>query len=281
MDNNILPVVQESKESVIKWNYEPIKVQLTSFLEKYVGYVVSEDTLSDDKKTRAELNKVSKSIDDFRKTIKKDLLAPVDKFEDECKELVGMVKDVSSNIDDTVKEFELKKKEEKRAIANEILDEIKSHSEIPNEYLNRIEFKENFCNLSISKTQVREDIEQQLSLLDIEYKSHLEKVETIKSSVAESNKKLSVKLKEEDFVEKLKFKELSEIIVDISKRADEIFETENKVEEEKPVVIPVVEKPKKEEPIRTVTIEVTATDAQLVALKDFLKTNSISYNKLK
>lgn len=281
METTILPAVQEQKEGLIKWNHEAIKVQLSDFLSKYEGYEVSEDTLPEDKKTRAELNKVTKGIDDFRKKVKQELSAPIDVFEGQCKELTGMVSDVSSKIDEKVKEFEAKKKEEKRVIAQEIIDTLKSDYELPEEYSNRVELKETFCNLSISKSQVEQDVRVQLEALKSEYDTYIEKVKTVEASVEESNKKLTVKLDAQDFIEKLKYKELSQVIVDISNRAEAIYKTENEKPVEKQIEVPVVEKEAEMVDTMSFTLEVTGTKKQLEALKTFLVTNNITYTKLK
>lgn len=281
MEIEIVPAVREQKEGLITWNHESIKVQLADFLSKYEGYEVSEDTLPEDKKTRAELNKVTKGIDDFRKKIKQELSAPIEVFEGQCKELTGMVSDVSSKIDEKVKEFEVKKKEEKRAIAQEIIANIKSEYELPDDYSNRVELKETFCNLSTSKSQVEQDVRGQIDTLKTEYNSYLEKVKTVEASVEEANKKLTVKLDSQDFVEKLKYKELSQVIVDISNRAETIYKTENEKVVEKQIEVPVVEKEPEMVGTMSFTLEVTGTKKQLEALKTFLVTNNITYTKLK
>jgi hypothetical protein len=279
MEIQIIPAVEEQKEGLIKWNHAFIKTELAKFLSKYEGYEVSEDTLAEDKKTRAELNKVTKGIDDFRKTVKSELLAPIDFFEGQCKELTGMVSDVSSKIDEKVKEFETKKKEEKRILAQEVIDSIKSEYQLPENYSMKVELKESFCNLSTSKTQIEQDIRTQLDTLKSEYDTYLERVKTIEASVEEANKKLIVKLNAQDFVEKLNYKELSQVIVDISNRAEDIYKTENQKPVEKPIEIPVVEKETEKVEIMTFTIEVSGTLKQLQALKDFLLTNNINYTK--
>lgn len=273
----ILPVATQTTPGIINWNYKDIKDNLSKFLEKYENYVVQEQTLTDDKKTRAELNKISKNIDDFRKVVKVEISKPIKIFEDQCNELSEMVDDVSNKIDSKVKEFETIKKEEKRKEAQEIIKEICKNSELPEEYIKKIEFKENFTNLSITKKQISDDILLQIDTLKNEYKQFLENSEVIKIAIENANKDITTKLFADDCISQLSFRPVSEIVSIISSRVDTI---KNEVKKESDVIIQKVEEPKKEEELLTVSLEITATKTQFNGLKEFLTINKIKYKRI-
>lgn len=273
----ILPVATQATPSIINWNYKDIKDNLIQFLEKYENYVVQEQTLTDDKKTRAELNKISKNIDDFRKVIKVEVSKPIKVFEDQCNELSEMVDDVSNKIDSKVKEFETIKKEEKRREAEEIIKEISTNSELPEDYIKRIEFKENFTNLSITKKQVSDDVLSQIEILKNEYKQFLENSEVIKIAIENANKDITTKLFADDYISQLSFRPVSEIVSIISSRVDTI---KKEIKKESEVFIKKVEEPKPEEELLTVSLEITATKTQFNGIKEFLTINKINYKRI-
>ena len=97
----------------IEWNYEELKAQLTDGLAAYKGRVYDENSIGEAKKDRAALNKLASLIDDRRKDMKARYLAPYEQFEKQAKELVGLVKEQSAEIDAQVKAFDEARKAEK------------------------------------------------------------------------------------------------------------------------------------------------------------------------
>lgn len=100
----------------ITFNHEEIKQELSQRLEKYQGLVYSEDSIKEAKADRATLNKFKEAIENKRKEIKKQCLAPYEDFEKKVKEITAMVDKPISEIDNQVKSFEEKQKEEKKQI---------------------------------------------------------------------------------------------------------------------------------------------------------------------
>lgn len=99
--------------ATIDFNYEELKTELAGRLVAYKGLVVSEDGIKDAKKDRAALNALSKAIDDKRKDVKNACLKPYEDVERKAKELVGMIGEAITNIDDQVKAFSDKEKDDK------------------------------------------------------------------------------------------------------------------------------------------------------------------------
>ena len=103
----------------VEWNYTELKEQLTTALEKYKGIVYTEDMISQAKKDRAMLNKLADAIDAKRKEMKALYLHPYERFEAEAKELVGLVKAQSSEIDVQVKTFDEERKRKREEMIRE------------------------------------------------------------------------------------------------------------------------------------------------------------------
>lgn len=87
-------------------NYEEILESAKELAEKVKNVVVTEETIKASKKMLAEINKKVNELEDGRKDIKKEILAPYDEFEKKVKEIVNTVKDADSIVRGQVKELE-------------------------------------------------------------------------------------------------------------------------------------------------------------------------------
>lgn len=105
--------------SVIEFNFEELKSEITERLEYYNKLVVTEDGIKQAKSDKAKLNKLITVIEDERKETKRRCLEPYNGFETKCKELVMLIKAPVAKIDSQIKEFEDIKKQQK-------YDELKS-----------------------------------------------------------------------------------------------------------------------------------------------------------
>lgn len=92
--------------SAVEFNYEELKDNLQTNLQKYQNLVFTEETMKDGKKTRATLNTLKTALDTKRKEIKKQCLKPYEEFESKINELIGMVDDPIVAIDIQIKAFE-------------------------------------------------------------------------------------------------------------------------------------------------------------------------------
>lgn len=97
----------------VEWNYPEVKKWLEDGLAAYKGRVYTEETITQAKKDRANLNKLADAIAVKRREMKAVYLHPYEDFEAQAKELEGMVKAQSAEIDAQVKAFEDSRKEEK------------------------------------------------------------------------------------------------------------------------------------------------------------------------
>lgn len=97
----------------IEWNYPEVKKWLEDGLSAYKGRIYTEDTIAQAKKDRANLNKLADAIASKRREMKGVYLRPYEEFEGQTKELEGMVKAQSAEIDAQVKAFDEARKDEK------------------------------------------------------------------------------------------------------------------------------------------------------------------------
>lgn len=105
--------LEKSLPSVIDFNYEDIKADLTEKLVHYNSLVVTEDSIKAAKGDKALLNKLKEAFEANRKSVKNLCLAPYEDFEKKCKELVSMIENPIKAIDTQIKVFDDIKQTEK------------------------------------------------------------------------------------------------------------------------------------------------------------------------
>lgn len=118
MENTELVVNVEGGVATLT-NFESVKTRLNEILDSYKVVKVNNANINDIKKQRAELNGAEKAFVRKRIDEKNNFLAPFVVVEDQIKELEKLIKKVSKQIDDNIKEFEDAEKDEKQ---NEIID---------------------------------------------------------------------------------------------------------------------------------------------------------------
>ena len=114
--NEIKVVVQDAIISIEEQT--KVEQQINEIAKKFKNYLPTADTLPADRATRAELRKVTKSLDDKRKEIKKDFNKPLSEFEAWVKKASKPLIDAIDAIDKGIKEIE----ENERQIRISVID---------------------------------------------------------------------------------------------------------------------------------------------------------------
>lgn len=151
----------------IEWNHEELKQELAAQTARYNAMVYTEDQIKDAKSDRANLNKLYKAIDTARKEMKKRCLAPYEEFEAQCKELLQIVSEPMSLIDNQLAEYEEKRKAEKMDKVREIWAAIE---EKPEELQLERFFEEKMLNASTSLASIKNDLSHAVEV----YKTNIE-----------------------------------------------------------------------------------------------------------
>ena len=210
----------------IKINFEELKITLTDEIKRYAGLVVSKQTLKSSISSQKELAGLKRKIDTARKDIKRELLIPIKKFEDECKELYILVENAETPIKKQIEKFEIERKEEVEAqIVEDLIAEAKEQGisitveliDIPKQLMNKTVKKreiESFVNGAILK--IKNELEQKANELN-----------AIKNHIFSINSLLLLKspLKIDDFIydiNSLSYPEVIEKITGTGKRQQRI-----------------------------------------------------------
>lgn len=106
----------------IEFNYAELKGEIDAMLLKYKGKEKTDSSNYQERKSaRAALNALSKQLDDYRKSVKKRLLAVMESgtsdhpsFVDQMKDILGAIAMVVEEIDAGIKEYEENRRSSKR-----------------------------------------------------------------------------------------------------------------------------------------------------------------------
>lgn len=110
-----LDIKMPTLPAAIEGNFEELKQQLHDKMDRYRGAVYTDDQMRDAKQDLAMLRKLEKALSDERIRIKKEWLKPYEAFESNVKELAAIVHEPIALISAQTKDFEERKKAEKRA----------------------------------------------------------------------------------------------------------------------------------------------------------------------
>lgn len=270
MQIEIYNPVQGQPIPAVEWNYPEVKKWLEDGLAAYNGLVYTEDTINQAKKDRAALNKLADAIASKRREMKAVYLHPYEDFEAQAKELEGMVKAQSAEIDAQVKAFDEARKAEK-------LEHIKAqYSEIMGSLAALVPYEKihdkRWLNVSVSMTAICTEIaekaeEVQAALASIDALGLPEDMAKQVKSVYLDKLDLSAALAEKGRIER-------------NQQALRDYEAAQKKAAEAPQNVPheslgyaADEAPD----LVTVDFRIHATRDQLHALKAFLVDNKIKY----
>jgi len=109
-----LEVKEYQLPAEIQFNFDEIKAEISEKLQKFENLVYTDEQIKEAKADRSSLNKLKKALQDEKTRRKKEYLKPFEDFENKINEIIKLIDAPVSLIDKQVKEFEEKKKADKR-----------------------------------------------------------------------------------------------------------------------------------------------------------------------
>lgn len=149
--------VNAPKTQPVVFNYSELKEGLSTALADYKGKAYDESMLAEAKADTANLNKLKKALNDERIFRKKEFEAPFKVFEDQVKELCGMIDEATSGIKAQLDAYEQKRIEEKRDKIESLFAETVSLYPIEFLSLNQI-FNEKWLNKTTTEKAIANEI---------------------------------------------------------------------------------------------------------------------------
>lgn len=252
----------------IEFNFDELKAELVTRLEKYQNLTFTEETVKEAKETKAGLNKFKEAIETRRKEIKKLCLKPYEDFESKVKELTKLIDEPILAINLQLQAFEEKRINEKVAQIK------KSYEGIFEGYTGIIPFEKVFIEQWKNSTFKLNKIRVELQVMFDQITGELK---TINEMNLPENMELQVKdvyLRSFNFAQAIQEKNRLE---ELQKKLQEQEKFQIK---ETPVEVSLTEPSKKE--ISEIKIHerkfwVRGTKEQLINLGNYLKDNNIEY----
>lgn len=256
--------------SKVEDNIAEAKEYALSLKEYYGTLVFNDDQLKEAKDERASINKLVKSIADYRKNIVAEFKKPIEQFETTAKETEKILKETSDFVDVQVKNFENKEKEKKmeeiEKIYNAQIEELKDVISI-----NQL-FNDKWLNKGTTLQSIEDEI-----------KSRLDDIRSGLKAIEELHSEFELEIKNtylQDF-------DLSKAIIK-NNQLKEQKERLSKVEEKKEEIVQekvetMLKKEVKEDvsdPILTYTLKITAPLSKQQALRKFLDLNKMTFEKV-
>ena len=252
---NDLQIVNLEQMDIAMWNFEQLKGELSKALSFYETMVYTDETIKTAKNNKATLAKAKKLIEDKRKAYKAKCLAPYEALEPQMKELVSMIEEQRVTIDNVVKDYIERQKQEKEA-------EVRAYynkkafvlGELADTLYGKI-LSPKWLNVSTSKAKYEEEIQV-----------------AINSALQDIN---DIKAMESPFVETLLEKYVDTLSIEQVKAKQEELTIATK---KALFVTPVVPKQeRKSDTVEGVNVKIYATDNQMNQIYDFMKAIGVSY----
>lgn len=154
---NLVPVQVKGNVGTIEDNLDLVELSIREKVQEYAAVVVTEDNVKDGKRFLADIRKEKKALDDERKAIKTQWMAPYDAFEKRAKQIIALYDEPVKIINDQLAEFEEQRKAMKRQEIEAAYDFVKGDLAdwLP---LDRI-YNPKWENATYSAKKVREDME--------------------------------------------------------------------------------------------------------------------------
>ena len=269
----------------IKFNFEQLKQEITTKVENYKNIVYSEENIKEAKADRANFNKLAKALNDEKIRVKNTVLEPYLPFEKQCNELIDLVKEASTHADTQIKSYEQQIKDEKlKQIMNFFLENVGDYADLIN--FDDI-YNERWLNVTYKMEQIEKDIlhtlaktKTDMAVIDSQFKEEdinkqvkMEYFNNIANpsvltmailkgnTIIENNKKL----------EMLKQKEES---------SQNITKNEEKITNSTENITQSLGNSPEDEELQILDFRVHVTQRQKFALKEFLKSNNIKFERV-
>lgn len=259
-------------------NYEPLKAWALEQVAAYKGLIVEEDGIASAKTDCAKLRKIAKSASDYRISIKKEHEAKIAKTMEQLKEITDIFNGAAADIDAQVKEFDEKRKEEKRSAIGKI-------------YADNIQDMEQFLPLQkiwndkwMNKGYGLDAITKEIKTLVESTQDNIKTIQMLGTKY--ESQMISAYLANLQMSDAIKKKtELEQIEAEMERRrkAQEEAEQKSKEEEtnrEQEEPVQQEEVPKTEEPTFRLAFEVFGNREQLNALVSYLRQSGVEYKRL-
>lgn len=122
---DLVPVQVKGNIGTIEDNLDLVEASIREKVKEYAVVVVTEDSIKDEKRFLADIRKEKNALDEERRSIKAQWMAPYDAFEKRAKQIIALYDEPVKIIDGQLKEYEEQRRLMKRQVIETIYDSVK------------------------------------------------------------------------------------------------------------------------------------------------------------
>ncbi len=216
---------------VITTNFEEVKKYIEGKRDMYKGVIVTEDTLKESRADLSDLIKIRTSIEEFRKSKKKEMLVPITAFENQCKKLLAIEAEAEAPLAAGINKLDEERRQKKRELAKKLIQEAITARGLNTKFASRLELKDSYVLLTATQKGVKTEIGQDADALLALQNAEEENIALIKDTVNKENADLLTALKPGEFASLIDKKPIRDIMELIRCRASDIREAQKLAEE--------------------------------------------------
>lgn len=277
------PVIFEAKITAgsIWDNLAEAKKAVLADAERFVGLKFEDDQYREAKAVRAELKKKIEAIDEVKKGIKKQWNEPYFKFEAECKEMMEAIAKVTAPIDEQIKAYEARMKEQKKVFVTEYLERFinEGYSDLKEilEQTGGFTVNPSWYNASSKITDAQRELKMELDMI----RKDLMVLEEARKTVPEDIY-LAMETAYKANGRSIESAQRARIVAENARKAREAVDTRQKPTEKPTETEPAPQKTSEDEAkVYKMTVEFSHTDVRkFQELVQFLKANGFHCRKI-
>lgn len=264
--------------------YQDLKAKVDELAKGWDTYVVTSKSYPYDKKTKAELNRIRKALNDRRKDITKQASQPIDEFTALIKGLDLEIKEAVDHINEGIKVFDEKAKKDKHQQNLIKLGKIATECGIA---LQKLEYNPNWDNKSTSWNTIEEEARQQFEAILEQEKARKEAEQVIANKANEYTKPA---MTASPYLQMLNYKSLPDVLTQMDNDHKYLIEQAKQQEENRKKAVQALEKHGDKyidaktgevvDKLHTVTLRLRGTKEQMTALSNFIKDWGIDYERV-
>ena len=282
-ENEEFPISYKAAEVDFQ-GYEALDAKVDAMTKDWDKYVVTAESYSYDKKTRAELNRIRRALSDRRKVIVKESSQQITEFNTKVKGLDLKIKGVVDHLSEGLKAFDDQARKDKHQ------QNLLRLGELAKEYsvaLQELDYQDKWDNKTTSWTTIEEDARQQFETIVEKQKARKEAEQVIANKANEYTKPA---MTASPYLQMLDYKSLPDVLTQMDNDHEYLIKQAKQQEENRKKAIESLEQHGDKyvdaktgevvDKVHTVTLKLTGTTDQLTALSNFIRDWGISYERV-
>ena len=282
-ENEEFPISYKAAEVDFQ-GYEALDAKVDAMTKDWDKYVVTAESYSYDKKTRAELNRIRRALSDRRKVIVKESSQQITEFNTKVKGLDLKIKGVVDHLSEGLKAFDDQARKDKHQ------QNLLRLGELAKEYsvaLQELDYQDKWDNKTTSWTTIEEEARQQFEAILEQEKARKEAEQVIANKANEYTKPA---MTASPYLQMLDYKSLPDVLTQMDNDHEYLIKQAKQQEENRKKAIESLEQHGDKyvdaktgevvDKVHSVTLKLTGTTDQLTALSNFIRDWGISYERV-